>query len=256
MTTNITRQQFLQALRDHPDWREEIRAQILGEELMRLPAAFQAFVAGQQKFNDEMRASRDSQEAFNDEMRVSRDSQEAFNDEMREFRDSQEAFNDEMREFRNETLRRFDNIDRRLDRMENDSSWLKNFSTEFRAERDTLAICLAAGCEPGRVLTTAEVNDIATSLSGGEVTSGDRISFARADLIIEADLAGETVYLAVEISYTAAERDQRRAQRNAQYLADHTGCPGFPLVAGVRHDDELRPAIDRGDIIWVELEEP
>ena len=213
MTTNITREQFLQALRDHPDWREEIRAQILGEELMRLPAAFQAFVVGQQKFNDEMR------------------------------------------EFRQETLRRLENIDRRLDRMESDGAWLKNFSTEFRAERDALAICLAAGCELGRILTTAEVNDIATGLSGAEVTSGDRISFARADLIIEADRAGETTYLAVEISYTAAERDQRRAQRNAQYLSEHTGCPSVPVVAGVRHDDELRPAIDHGHIIWVELEE-
>ena len=160
MTTNITREQFLQALRDHPDWREEIRAQILGEELMRLPAAFQAFVVGQQKFNDEMR----------------------------EFRDDMLGFRD--------------------------------------------------------------------GLSGAEVTAGDRISFARADLIIEADRAGETTYLAVEISYTVAERDQRRAQRNAQYLSDHTGCPSVPVVAGVRHDDELRPAIDHGDIIWVELEEP
>ena len=221
MTTNITREQFLQALRDHPDWREEIRAQILGEELMRLPAAFQAFVVGQQKFNDEML-----------------------------------EFRDEMLEFRQETLRRFENIDRRFDRMESDSSWLKNFSTEFKAKRDVLAICLAAGCELGRILTTAEVNDIATGLSGAEVTSGDRISFARADLIIETERAGETTYLAVEISYTVAERDQRRAQRNAQYLADHTGCPSVPVVAGVRHDDELQPAIDQGHIIWVELEEP
>ncbi len=221
MTTNITREQFLQALRDHPDWREEIRAQILGEELMRLPAAFQAFVVGQQKFNDEMR-----------------------------------EFRDEMLEFRQETLRRFENIDRRFDRMESDSSWLKNFSTEFKAKRDVLAICLAAGCELGRILTTAEVNDIAIGLSGAEVTSGDRIGFARADLIIEAARAGETTYLAVEISYTAAERDQRWAQRNAQYLADHTGCPSVPVVAGVRHDDELQPAIDQGHIIWVELEEP
>lgn len=221
MTTNITREQFLQALRDHPDWREEIRGQILGEELMRLPVEFRAFAARQEEFNTR-----------------------------------QEEFNDEMREFRQEALRRFDNIDRRLDRMEGDSSWLKNFSTEFRAERDTLAICLAAGCEPGRVLTTTEVNGIATGLSGAEITPGDRISFARADLIIEADRAGETVYLAVEISYTAAQRDRLRAQRNARYLAHHTGCQGLPVVAGVRHDDELRPAIDQGEIIRVELEEP
>ena len=221
MTTHITREQFLQALRDHPDWREEIRSQILGEELMRLPVTFHAFVVGQEKFNDEMR----------------------------EFRDNQLQSNQE-------ALRRFDNIDRRLDRMESDSSWLKNFSTEFRAERDVFAICLAASCGPGRVLNTEEVNRIATSLSGPDITVGDRVSFSRADLIIEAEHAAETVYLAVEISYTAAERDRRRAQRNAQYLTDHTGRRGVPVVAGVRYEDELQPAIDRNEIIWVELEEP
>ena len=94
------------------------------------------------------------------------------------------------------------------------------------------------------MLNTAEVNDSAKILSGHGITAGDPISFARADLIIEADRSGETVYIAVEISYTAA-------QRNVQYLADHTGCPGVPVVAGMRHDDELRPVIDRAEIIWV-----
>ena len=168
----------------------------------------------------------------------------------------QEKFDDEMREFRQEALSRFDNIDRRLDRMESDSSWLKNFSTEYRAERDTFAICMAAGYAPGRVLDKAEVDHIAASLCGADVTPGDRISFSRADLIIEADRDAETVYLAVEISYTADERDRRRARRNAQYLTDHTGNRAMPVVAGVRYDDELQPAIDRAEIIWVELEEP
>ena len=211
----------MQALRDHPDWREEVRVQILGEELLRLPVAFQAFVV----------------------------SQERFNDEMREFRDNQLQFNQEV-------LRRFDNIDRRLDRMEGDNSWLNNFSTEYRAERDVFAICLATGCGAGRVLSTAEVNNIATSLSGLDITPGDHISFSRADLIIEADRAGRNIYLAVEISYTAAERDRGRAQRNARYLTDHTGRHSIPVVAGVRYDEELQPAIDQGKIIWVELEEP
>ena len=42
MTTSISRERFLQAPRDHPEWREEVRIRILGEELMRLPVAFQA----------------------------------------------------------------------------------------------------------------------------------------------------------------------------------------------------------------------
>ena len=221
MTTNITREQFMQALRDHPYWREEIRAQILSEELLRLPTAFQAFVVGQERFNAH-----------------------------------QEAFNDEMREFRQETLRRFDNLDQLLDRMESGSSWMKNFFTEYRAERDAFALSLAAGCNLRHVLSTAEVNDIATRLAGTDITPGDRINFSREDLIVEAEQAGETVYLAVEISYSAAERDRRRDRWNAKYFADHTGCPGVPVVAGVRYDDDLRPAIDEGEIIWVELEEP
>ena len=101
----------------------------------------------------------------------------------------------------------------------------------------------------------ADINQMAGRVSGAEITPGDRISFSRADLIVEADHAGETVYLAVEISYTAAERDRLRCQRNAQYLSEHTGFRGVPVVAGVRYENQLQPAIDRGEFIWVELEE-
>ena len=68
MTTSITRQQFVQALQDHPDWREEIRVQILGEELMRLPVEFQAFVVRQERFNDGVREFISNQEKFNQEV--------------------------------------------------------------------------------------------------------------------------------------------------------------------------------------------
>ena len=90
---------------------------------MRLPVYFQAFVVRQ----------------------------ETFNDEMRDFRDNQMQFNQQV-------LRRFDNIGHRLGRMESDSSWLKNFSTEYRAERDAFALCMAAGYPPGRALDKAEVD--------------------------------------------------------------------------------------------------
>lgn len=221
MATDITRQQFVQALKDHPDWREEVRVQILGEELMRLPVVFQAFVVNQERFNDEMR----------------------------EFRSNQEKFNQEV-------LRRFDNMDRRFDRMEHDNSWLKNFSTEYRAESHAYSICVAAGCEPSRILPKAELNDIARSLTDPGITPGDRGSFASADMVIEADSNGELVYIAVEVSYSADQRDRRRAARNAGYLTDVTGHRAIPALAGIRYDQELQTAIDRREIIWFEIEEP
>ena len=62
MTTINTPEDFLRALRENPEWREAVRAQILGDELLNLPAALQAltetvnrFIAKQETFNDEQR---------------------------------------------------------------------------------------------------------------------------------------------------------------------------------------------------------
>ena len=52
-----TQEDFLRVLRENPEWREAVRAQILGEELLHLPAALQEltetvnrFVARQEQF--------------------------------------------------------------------------------------------------------------------------------------------------------------------------------------------------------------
>ena len=84
----------------------------------------------------------------------------------------QETFNDEMREFQAETLRRFENIDRRFDRMEGESSWLKNASTETMAASGALAICLAVGCQMNRFLDRNDVMAIARELTGANITAG------------------------------------------------------------------------------------
>lgn len=44
MTTINSQEDFLRALTDNPEWKAAVRTQILGEELMQLPAKFDAFV--------------------------------------------------------------------------------------------------------------------------------------------------------------------------------------------------------------------
>lgn len=58
MTTINSQEDFLRALRENPEWREAVRAQILGDELIQLPAAFQVltdtltqFIVRQEGFN-------------------------------------------------------------------------------------------------------------------------------------------------------------------------------------------------------------
>ena len=44
MTTINNQDDFLEALRNNPQWRDAVRAQILGEDLLQLPVKFDAFV--------------------------------------------------------------------------------------------------------------------------------------------------------------------------------------------------------------------
>lgn len=43
MTTINNQDDFLRALRENPEWKDAVRAQILGEELLKLPIQFNEF---------------------------------------------------------------------------------------------------------------------------------------------------------------------------------------------------------------------
>ena len=64
MTTINNQDDFLEALRNNPQWRDAVRAQILGEDLMQLPVKFDAFV-------EEQKAQNEKFDAFIEEQRTS-----------------------------------------------------------------------------------------------------------------------------------------------------------------------------------------
>ena len=65
MTTINNQDDFLEALRNNPQWRDAVRAQILGEELMQLPLKFDAFVEEQKAHNQKLDAFVEEQKAIN-----------------------------------------------------------------------------------------------------------------------------------------------------------------------------------------------
>ena len=215
MTTINTPEEFLRALRENPEWREAVRAQILGDELLNLPAALQALTETVNRF-------------------VAR--QEQFNDEQRQF-------NDEQRQFNRNTTARFDRIEGDL------SFWKKDYAQRRLATRSQ-SIPSDMGIQFVRNMTYAELVDIAVGVAGGQALSDDLKSFRDADLVIVAADRGETKYLAVEISYTADERDTRRAIRNARILEEQTGVPSVAVVASARNTYEVQAEIDSGQVYW------
>ena len=88
-------------------------------------------------------------------------------------------------------------------------------------------------------------------LSG--ISRGDLRSFHRADLVMQVtDQQGQEYYIAVEMSYTADERDTTRAVRNAEYLERFTGRPANAAVAGLRRDRRIED-IEPDEVFWYEL---
>ena len=85
-----------------------------------------------------------------------------------------------------------------------------------------------------RTLNQQDIRALVQAQNTADISANELRSFRRADLIMEAaDRAGETCYLAVEVSFTANGRDTTRAIRNAGFLSRFTGRRCRAVVAGL-----------------------
>ena len=161
----------------------------------------------------------------------------------------------EQREQNDRVEARMDRIDTRMDRIEGDISVVKGGHARGRDVEAGPAIADDLGLEYVRTIPRAELVAISRELTVSDITTGDRRSFRDADLIIEATDGATTVYVAVEISYTADLRDSERAERNARYLHHHTNIPTYAAVVSVRNDYALQQLVDAGKVHGHQLAE-
>ena len=219
--TPAERARFLLALRDDPDFRDEVRNLLLGEELLQLPERFAQFAAYVQDFIEE---------------------QKAFNARVVEFITDQKQFNEDQKAINRRVERDLGilkgNAARRLLQLHHDTI-LEIFQLDFvrTLGRDDLSLMVRN-------------SGIAT-----EIELGQRRSFYAADLVLEGtDADGVTHYVAAEGSFTADHRDTDRARRNAEFLTRFTGCDAHPMVASVSNDREVQELVDAGAIGWFQLD--
>ena len=241
MTTINSQEDFLRALAENPQWREAVRAQLLGEDLLQLPARFDAFVEEQKQHNDRM---------------------DAFIERISAFVEEQKQINAELKGFVEEQRRVNDRMDRRMDRFNNDIGQVKGGHARWSTIHEAPSIVLGLNLERSlglkyiRDVTMAELAAMAHNAAGGDISTNELRSFSRADLVIEIeDASGDTCYLAVEASFTATQRDASRAMRNAALLTRFTGLPAHPIVSSVRNDRNAQAEIAAGNVWWHELEE-
>ena len=204
------------------------------------------FVAETKAFREEMTVFVAETKAFREEMTVFVAETKAFREEMTTFVAETKAFKAEMHDFVAATNRQFKSI-------RDDLGVLKGAHARNAAERALGLIARSMGLRRRRVLDGEQLFDLARE-GGADMGDGAIESYLQADLVFEAeDDRGKTVYVALEVSYTANGRDTARAMRNAALVARFTGFGCRAAVASLRIDDRIAELVESGRIAWYRL---
>ena len=226
MTTINSQEDFLRALRENPEWKEAVRALILGEELLQLPARFNAFADEQRQVNK----------------RVETD--------VSDLRAGQARLEEGQARIEASQTR----IEARMTRQENDMSTVKAAHARWSALRGAESITLDMDIEYVKTLTEADLVRIAKT-GNPNMSRSEMFSFRTADLVVEANDEAGTVYICMEASYTGDLRDSDRAQRNARLLTEFTGHRAIPVIASVRNVNQVTALVDSGEVYWYQIPE-
>ena len=263
-TTNIdTVQDLFRILDENPEWLESLRAKILTKELLELPENHAALAANVATLTDDVVALTARVDALTvrmDALAVRMDDLtarvDALTTELAAFTTEMRSFAEEMRAFAKAANRRLDNIDVRFNRMESDNSDIKGENAVRNASREIANIVEDLGKVWIRNLGRDEIYALERAANIQGIPRGHLRSYRGADIIAEAVDADDDAqcYVVVEVSYTANGRDTTRAVRSAGLLSRFSGKPAYPVIAGVRVDNETREAIDAGEIQYYELE--
>ncbi len=221
MTTIDDIQDLFRLLAANPEYREEMRRYVLTEELLNLPARFNRF---EERFDS--------------------------------FVEEQRRINGETRQNIGELRQNIGELRQDIGELRQDVSQIKGGYARDRTISRGPLIAIRMGFKYVRTLTVSDLAFMVQDADTSGIASREIDSFIDADLVMETtDQDGQTVYIAVEISYTANRQDTRRAVRNAELLSRFTGQPARPAIASVRNDPEIADRIASGEVHWHAIRE-
>ena len=233
MTIINNQEDFLQALRDNPEWREAVRLQILGEELLKLPANFSSFAAAQTRFVA---------------------AQVEFNNTVGQRLDRLEEGQIRLEQGQTRLEQSVEALAQGMNTLIDDVGLIKGIYARNLADLEAADIAENMGYEFAQVISREELRSMSRQIRD-DYSANRLLSFRRADLVIIADSGPEKTCIAVEVSFTADTRDTGRAISNAEILTRVTGLSARAAVAGVRYTREVQDLIEQGQIYWHDLKE-
>ncbi len=212
-------QDILTALERHPEWRAALRQQLLGEELLELPALFAKFAAETTRRLDLL--TQDLAATNKRLHQVAADVGTLKND---------------------------------VGTLKNDVGILKGAHAETKARANIAVIADELNLEYRRIVPGVELRHVARE-NGAGLRDDEIKSFVASDIVAETiDAEGNTTYLAVEASFTGDLHDADRARRHAALMQRFTNKPCRAVIASARNNDRLLELIDSGEVAWHQLQ--
>ena len=263
------KERLLRTLQEDPVFLAQVRSLILPAELVQLPerfAEFATYVTGFIERQDEFNArteesigrleesiARQDQAIGRLEESVARQDQAIAR--LEEFALRQEEFNARQEEFNARQEETNASVDRRLQRITDDLGDLKGHVAGRIAREMADDIAEQLGYVVTQQLTGNDLRAMLRGSTANDIPAGIRRSFYVADLVAKVqDQDGNQLFMAVEASYTADERDTQRAVRNAELISRFTGMTAVPVVASLENDAAVQQLVDDGHVQWFQFQ--
>ena len=217
-------ERLMQTLDENPHLMEAVRSRMLTRELLELPQTVARLT----------------------------DRVDRISEQLAQLAERVDQIAEQLAEFAIKADRRLEN----LERLQDDIGVVKGLATDGLARRMAPAIALAMNLRLTKNLSGEDLSAMLYGKDLSDISHSQLESFLLADLIMETtDSDGRVLYVAVESSYTADQRDTRRAIRNAGYLTRFTGAPARAAITAVRTDWNIDDLIASGAVHWHKMPE-
>ena len=226
-----TTSDLLKALRENPEWKDAVRAEILGERLQTLPELVSENTRQIASIGDKLDRASNLLAALTERLdRV--DAQiAALTERLERVENRLERVENRLERVENRLERvenRLERVENRLERVENRLGKMDGRHLESDILANPRSYIRRKDLSAVRSLSYDERYELSSQLEENEEEELDLL-----DAILEGETpTGEHVYIAVEASVTIEVYDLERAKRRAYFLARATNTPVLPLVVG------------------------
>ena len=241
-----TMQDLTRLLRENPDWRDELRRELLTEELLELPQRFAEYTKVTDKRLDKI-------ENKLDELTGNVNTLTARVDTLTENVNTLTARVDTLTENVNTLTANVNTLTARVDAIRGDTleqrlpTRIPPLATREFNVRRPYPIWTATGVLAGTPRTQAFEDTMEQATDDGIITDDDETRLRVTDLVLRSQRKSDrsTLWFAVEASGVINYEDITRAKRSADAIAKMYEQDAVPVVYGYRIDEEQRGLADQ-----------